>query len=107
MRRTFAILTLLIATLFALSGTAHAQAPYGPGDETLGEVIERVPPSDGAQVLPLQVERTPDQTAATGTGQGGQSLPVTGGDVVALAAMGAGAVVIGAGLMRYRRRAEG
>ncbi len=47
-----------------------------------------------------QVETQPTQALA----DPGGSLPVTGGDVMGLTAIGAGLVAIGAGLARARRR---
>jgi hypothetical protein len=91
---------LLIATVAALllvgvlgAGTASAQDyPIVPPDQ--GALPDTLTPPD---VAPLA------QQAPVSSNVGG--LPVTGGDLVGLTAIGAGAIVAGALLVRARRQA--
>ena len=80
---------------FGLAGQASAQyvnPPPGGGSstDTQTQVVQ------SARSTPV-VQRAP---------AGRQGLPVTGGDVVGMAAVGAGAVVVGGTVLALRRRAE-
>ena len=91
-------------------GTAHAQSGEGyrtppPGDETF-------PNPDPPQVFSFTPEVTPDdpavvlpETREPAVANRPRALPVTGGDVIALGAIGGALVAGGALVLGVRRRA--
>ncbi len=93
--------TLLLAVGILVVGCASgASAQYvNPTTEVRGITEERPP---GTQ--PASAERTSEEVVVEETVEESESnLPVTGGDLVQLALIGAGAVAVGAAL-HYRRR---
>jgi hypothetical protein len=107
-RRILSACALLIALTLLLASPAGAQVddpnyPGTPGTDVDPDVIENPSDPDGPVVEEDVTTRTP--VADTEVAAGG--LPVTGGDVVGLAAIGFGAVVIGTALTTYRRRTIG
>lgn len=94
MRRAAFTTAIVLATLFGSAATAQAQyvEPPPPG----GETLSRDAVADPVQVLPSrQVRQDP-----------GSSLPVTGGDVAGLAAIGGVVILAGGAMVAYRRRTE-
>ncbi|MCZ7534846.1 MAG: hypothetical protein M5T61_02145 [Acidimicrobiia bacterium] len=84
--RLFGVAGVVLAT--SLPGAALAQevGTYGNGNNNSGG-------SEGSQ-----------GASGSGTSDGGSALPFTGGDVIGLALIGAGAVAGGAALSRSGRR---
>ncbi len=92
----------------ALAGPASAQyvTPQPPlsGSATDSQTLTQVVaanPDVGAAAGPASVVRAGVQATAPSTSRG---LPVTGGDVVGLTALGVGAIAAGTLLKRVRRR---
>lgn len=120
-RRRLSVATLVVGcTVAGVSGTASAQyvTPSPPGGSSTdsqtdpGGTSSSALEAAGTQPLSLSLTGTNDRAAqtatqtdaATGQGGAGQSLPITGGDVVALTGLGLGAVALGALLLGARRR---
>lgn len=103
MRLRHALMTMgVTALLLGVPTTvAAAQEPY-PGGTTPSSVLSE---SDDRpdEVLGTTAGRAEPAAAAAAGAQ--QSLPVTGGDLVGLAAIGAGLVGVGALVVRRSRRA--
>lgn len=95
LRRLILALGLGIAVLALVAAPAVAQEVYPdtPPEEVEGDVVVQTP-TDVEQ--PDDVEVAGDVVT--------RSLPVTGGDLLGLAAMGAGAIAVGAVLVAQRRR---
>jgi hypothetical protein len=89
----------------AVSGTAAAAAP----SDYVGRTPSSVP-EDPARPRVLGTTEV-RSTAATGSGAGtsgaSEPIPITGGDVLGLTALGTAALVGGAVLLRRGRRAPG
>jgi LPXTG-motif cell wall-anchored protein len=81
----------------AAAQTETYPPPTNP-QPTVQPSVETTVPTTPPTVLP-SVETVPET--------GGSTLPVTGGDVAGMAAIGVGAVAAGAALLFMRRRREG
>ncbi len=92
-RRFLLIGALIGALLFFGASSAHAE-----GVDVYGETPPQVLSSSDSNTAPV-VEETATEAAVEAS-----SLPVTGGDIAGLTAIGAGSVLLGAALITYRRR---
>ena len=90
---------LALASLFAVPAVAGATTTTDPGCYT-----GCTPPTVNNNVV-SPPSTDPVQTAAT-VANGSTSLPFTGADIGELAAVGAGAIVVGGLLARRRRSAS-
>lgn len=92
--------------LIGMLGTASA-ALAGP--EYVGRTPPTVPNDPGAAKVLGQAETRGTATGGTATGGTGATdpIPITGGDVAGLTAIGIAAVATGAVLLRRGRRAPG
>jgi hypothetical protein len=96
--------TATVGLGFGLVGPVGAQeypGPQAPAPEVAGVEQERQPvgAAPGARVAGVQEERVAGAQQAQGA-----TLPVTGGDVLGLAALGAGAIALGGAAMAARNR---
>jgi len=97
-KRVFVLLFVAVC-LLVTAPAALAQAPNSP---------YLVPPSGQEQIRPLAVGavelvRTPPRASAAGSEVAGEeALPVTGGDLAGLAAVGAACIAVGFVLRRRR-----
>lgn len=62
------------------------------------------PPPSGGAATDSQAFSRPPGSGGGSQGTGGQSLPITGGDVLGLTAIGVAAIASGTALVRFRRR---
>lgn len=100
LRRLIFSLGLGIAGLALLAAPATAQQyPETPPVDVLPDEVE--PPAQGE---PPAEDVDGDETEVAGDVVTRGSLPVTGGDLLGLAAIGAGAVAVGGVLVAQRRR---
>ena len=96
-RRALVVAAVAGLWSFGLAGQASAQyttPPPGGGTST------------DTQTQPVVKSASQSTPVAQRAPAGRQGLPVTGGDVVGMAAVGAGAVVVGGTVLALRRRAE-
>lgn len=101
MRRLLTFCALVVAAALTLVSPATAQQDPGYPDVPPTEIEEdEVVPPPGT---PDDSDDDDEQVLGDGTGE---SLPVTGGDVVGLAAIGAAAIGIGVVLVAWRRQAD-
>lgn len=91
-----AAVTMTAAWSLPLAGPALAQYTTPPPGGGLPTDTQTQPVAEAGGSMGNQLQQI--QSA------GGQGLPVTGGDVVGMAAMGAGAVMVGGVLVALRRR---
>lgn len=93
--RKLLVAGVLAAAAFGVTTPAFAQTDY-------------VTPPEEGEVLGTELSRTPPAVEATvspaSTSTAGGSLPVTGGDVAGLTAIGVAAIGAGAVLVRRSRR---
>ena len=95
MRAVAAGAVALVASVVPLQAASAITDPYPmpPPDQVAGEEVTRTVREPQERVLAAQVTR-------------GQELPVTGGDLLGLTALGLGAVGTGFVLVRRGRRAD-
>lgn len=89
------------ARKFLIAGSIVAAA-LGSSAPVLAQTDYVSPPGD--QVLGTELSRTPTVASTNAAAPSSGSLPVTGGDVLGLAAIGAAAVGTGAVMVRRSRR---
>ena len=92
------IKVLIVASGFALVGWTSAVAAQPADTYRSPETLPRDLVRPTASGQPPSVVKTADP------GDANEELPVTGGDMVGLAAIGAGAIVVGSALQLRRRR---
>ena len=93
-----------------LAGTAALGAAFALNVLPAVAQTETYPPPTNPEPSVQPETETPPTvapTVETVPDTGGSTLPVTGGDMAGIAAIGAGAVAAGAALLFMRRRREG
>ena len=109
-RRTLSLVVVVFSLTLLGATAAGAQETTDVYGETPGQELPPVDENPDGGVLPEVLKPGAGGPAAVATPEvaGRQvsraGLPVTGGDVVGLAALGGGAVLAGALLVAYRRR---